>query len=708
MFDHHHDPDRTYKSAFEAVLNYQEGFDKLKSYLGSSSHDVQAEVVFHVHAYPDLDCIASVYAIQKMIRSGTDMPRTAFKLDVLTQFCEYINAIDSGKKKNMSSLTLYAYICLLGKDKEGTVLERSRRFMEDGLKLLEMVDEALESKDAIDLYNVPLENYIDPEKLSRLGSLSAMRVGIQKMNDGYQKDKLEGRVVFKELNLWKTGEKDKGEFVPVKAAIWEELPSDEDEYVLAREKDRCVLTVYPEKIRKEDSDEGVTKVIIALNPDLPESEEFTLLPLVEVLERCEQQEEDILFSQRGRYRRGHSRARAKEGILSKAPFRETSDPWFILPTQDLIDAPRAGSILPYARVLSILENSSYITKKASIVRFKITENADAIVQASLESEHTAISFGKLNEEIRETLERLQKKDDTVHLFVFLEADPAMVQNSNRWLRTCCLNMAGRNDDPVSADNILGLNYRTCLYTDQAVTIMTAVDNRNDSLGRLIAEDLPTSRICQDLSKLLTHRQELRNIGNGFSELVDVITQETEPGADLGPRLNRLNAQVDEFNTRLVRLNAQIVQDDMITDSLEQEVYAFIKKMLGIEELRNSVTMSARLLIKKAEQHLHLVTEDREKKEERAEKKRDERIQAGIGLVTVLALFSALTDAFDFISTFNMGSEGGWCDLWVNHPGIFWAEAAFAVFILIIGIIGGKYAVKALWDAHKKDTEMEQT
>ena len=81
--------------------------------------------------------------------------------------------------------------------------------------------------------------------------------------------------------------------------------------------------------------------------------------------------------------------------------------------------------------------------------------------------------------------------------------------------------------------------------------------------------------------------------------------------------------------------------------------------------------------------------------EQKEKKRDELIQAGMGLVTIFAIFSALLDAFDYIAKFAPGFEGGWTDVLSCTP-VLVAEIIAVLLIIVLGFITGKYAFKAFW------------
>ena len=692
-FDHHQDGGP--RSAFESVMTNTDCYESLKGYWRKAGKESK-EIIFHVHEYPDIDCVASIFAVQRMLRENAGNPAAAFDKETADQLTEYVNVIDSGKKKSISQLTLYAYFCAIGKGIED-MRQRSKVLISEGLKVFELVAEALRKNSEVDLFHATLNEYLSAEDLKKLDYYDTALRKVDTDRSNYQKDKDKNRVILKLANLWDAAEK---VMKPVKAAIWNQLPSGDDEYVFAREDDKCVLTVYPYKIREENwenKENAFTSVVIALNPDIEGVENYSLLPLAEVLEQCEQLEEDLLYEKTGRYRRDHSCSREDAGRFSETPFFETSDPWYISEKGDIINVPRGLSLLPYNRILAMIENASAMTKRASLIRFSKTHEGIKIENTV---EYGEISFGELYRKTRSAVRSLQTEENTRHLFSFVKIDPSMLRYSNNLLKACCLNMVGKSDAAISQDNILYIDYRTCLYTDPTITILTAIDRRNQSLGSLVDEEhLDESRICSDLKNLLEHQLELREIGSSLSKLIGKIHQKED--------------QIESFNERLVRLNSRIESDGLISDPLEKEAYAFINNTLGIDSLKESVTTSAQLLIKNAEQQYdreakaaRIKREDREKKEERAEKRRDEQLQAGIGLVSVLAVFSAWVDAFDFFAKLEPGVDEGWTSL-MDCPPLMVFEIILAVLILVLGIIAGINAFKAWFGSSKEEADDPQ-
>ena len=377
------------------------------------------------------------------------------------------------------------------------------------------------------------------------------------------------------------------------------------------------------------------------------------------------------------------------------PFRETSDPWYISELGDIIDSPRVNSIIPYNRIISIVENSSFLAKQVKVLSFI---NNGGRIEIDKTEEYDNISYGSMYNNIYKLINEMEKDKSIKHRFVFIKIDPSMLRYSNNWLKACCLNMVGKSDSKFSRNNILQIDYRTCLYTDQSITILAAVDKRNQSLSSLVNDkDIFNSRILLDLKNIIEHQLELRNIGISLSETIQTISKKEE--------------EIEKFSERLVKLNTRIEEDDLIADPLEQEVYFFIKDALGIERLKDNVDSSARLLISNAEQLRDRRAEKQrynqtvmEKIEQRQEAKRDGRIQAGIGLMTIFAIFSAWNDAFDFIAKIVPNRDGGWLEI-ANFPPVLIIEIVIAILILIFGGVACKYVLQA-WHASSDNIKDE--
>lgn len=687
VFDHHQI--NSYESSFECILKCWKR--QMKSW--EKLDKIPEEIKIHVHEYPDIDCIASVWMIQKMIGSGATHPTGLYPASVLDTLCEYVNAIDSGKKKFISGLTLYAYICSIDNDMVGVskddaecTLKTSEIILKEGLQVFDLLLERLGQGKKTDLFSEPLKSYVDVRQLHYYDKAESDLRGCYEC---YCQGKKENRVIIKAVNVWNHVEKC---MKPVKAAIWRKQAKGKNEYLFAREQDQCILTVYPYDTGEEqDLIQRKTRVIIALNPNMEEASEYTLRPIAEILEQYEQIEENKLFVQTGYYRRDHSHARESQGRFSEVPFSETSDPWYLSEAEDLIDAPREESILRYETVLSIVENAASVALSAEI---RVLQEQNQSVDTKEQKGFGKIKFGELYQIVRQKLSDLSECNLYGYLFVTVEVDPSMLSHGNEWLRTCCLNLAGKQESEMNRDNILYLDYRTCIYVDQTMLVIAYTKSDTGAIRHLLKNSVDQSDVYQDLKNLLKQQQELRAIGDGIAR----SAQEMKENRDV----------YDSFNTRLIHLSAQMQRDDLIIDPVEQEVYCFLKRNMGINELKENVLTTAELLIQNArqkrereEKEERQEQEKREKRAEDAERRRDNQIQAIMGLFALLGIFSALADCFDFVAKFLTGGE-----FWKFSHGDMAIELGIIAVIGVVSIIAIYFAIRAIqcaWkDKNKKD------
>lgn len=145
---------------------------------------------------------------------------------------------------------------------------------------------------------------------------------------------------------------------------------------------------------------------------------------------------------------------------------------------------------------------------------------------------------------------------------------------------------------------------------------------------------------------------------------------------------------------------------------QSEFYIYLKKQLRIHDDVKSVTsgLNALDMLQRERRHeeekkIREESEEREKKAEKEEAKRDGKIQAGLGLFSVLAISSALIDTFDFAAKFAPGAEGGWMDLLDCLP-LFILEIILTVVIVIVGGFACSFAWKAFKESRKKEDDEE--
>lgn len=136
---------------------------------------------------------------------------------------------------------------------------------------------------------------------------------------------------------------------------------------------------------------------------------------------------------------------------------------------------------------------------------------------------------------------------------------------------------------------------------------------------------------------------------------------------------------------------------------QNEFYCYLKEQFNVVEDVRSVMSGLKamdlILARTAEQE----AKEQERKAEAEEKRRDDHIQAGVGLFSVLAIGSALIDTFDFVLKFKQGEEGGWQTL-LDSPAIFTAEILVTLAIFVVGGIAVRFAWKAFQET-REDRDM---
>ncbi len=426
-------------SVFASVKRHPEFFAGAAEYLISQKEAFAAqgmvpEIMIHTGWLPNLDVVLAVTLIKGTlegifreavsgqimqpgveeqeqsytVRLVTDIWEKLYTAQALEKLEDYITRINAGRHKYLAVPCLYGYYCKIGEPKDSgrdengvsagnlskeaarrEVHRRSILFVEEGSALLEKVIDALRADPSIDLFSTPVEEYL-PDGW-RPEHDSETRERLDAMLTSYAADKDSGAVKISSVDVWNREER---KFEPVKAAVWVKVASSEDEYAIARELDNCVLTVYPNRIRKNDGTGAeTTSVIIALNPEIGGVEKYTLRPLAEILEQCEQLGEDALFASTGSYRRDRSGPRRTSGWFTEAPFSITRDPWYMLQNEDYITVPTGGSILPYELILSAVRNRSSMTREVSFLSFSSKSGSIRINREA--AQDMPMSFGEL-------------------------------------------------------------------------------------------------------------------------------------------------------------------------------------------------------------------------------------------------------------------------------------------------------------------------
>ena len=572
-FDHHQTDGAL--SAFSAVINNVRYLEKLKI-----SYDRGDDITVHIHEQPDLDCISSYYAVRYYLEhSETEFMELFGTGEKGRQLEKYINDIDTGKNKIATIPTLYAIFSVLDRDMEKSE-QTDEYVVEKGLELIEEALEMLDSED-IDLANYDcthrLRDRFEPEINAILKSINA-----------YEEDKRSKAVVFESILVWTK----EGKLKAVPAAVWKGEPKDSNEYDFAR-KEGNVVTVVPRFEKHTDGTERA-RVFASINPDIDTENNLTLRPLAEIIEQMEQMEEQGRYEHTGIYRRDHSRPRELKGHFSKMPFAATSDPWYISETEDVFDAPRAGSVLDYKSILEVIRNNASAVRKSYAI--VLGEKRELIYNKQM------ISLNSWIEEMCGIL-----KENSQHVVVWGELDSSLLSKSNRILRAYCMNLVGRSFYEESSRNIMFLDYRTCVYSDLNCTIILTATYREHKessveytagktnydefpiagiLKTSTEKDFEESVLVKDIAAIAEQRSRLLSLGTRIGEL--------QPGE---------RKIVEGLNRELLLLSRDIQKTDMIEDSVEREIYSFIKKEFEIERLKTSVMEEMRIIVSESRNNL---------------------------------------------------------------------------------------------------------
>ena len=114
-------------------------------------------------------------------------------------------------------------------------------------------------------------------------------------------------------------------------------------------------------------------------------------------------------------------------------------------------------------------------------------------------------------------------------------------------------------------------------------------------------------------------------------------------------------------------------------------YSYLKRRLRIAEDANSISAG-----------LEALEALQKEKRDEEEKERDDAVQNTLGIISLLAIASALIDSFDFISMFALENDMGWKWLKDEHLKVFIAELIVIGVIVVISV----YAIKRFRENRK--------
>lgn len=553
LFDHHQL--EGCQSAFSALFNHLDFLINLKE-----SAQRQEPIIVHLHEEPDLDCVASYYALRFYLEHNEPERSKFFGENGKGKILEkYINDIDAGKNKITDYPTLYAIFSCLDEGREKSE-ETDHYVVNRGLELIST---------ALELSELTETKLIDYDFSDCLADAFANEIRLVNDSSSYEEEKKNNEISFEQISIWTK----EGNIKHVPAAIWKHRPRSNNGYSYAR-KEGNVITIIPYAIKGENNSD-TTRVFASVNPDIDKEKAYSLRPIAEIIEQMEQIEEQRLFEQEGTYRRDHSRPREAAGHLGKMPFAATSDPWFVKPEEDLFDSPRIQSILSYEDILEVIRNNGSAVKKSFVAELKETP--------TLLYEKQMIPLSDWQDEIKQLLNKASS-----HVVVWGELDASLIRHNNRLLEAYCLNLIGKPLHELREKSMHFVDYRTCIYSDiNCTVILTATYDGYDAatlalsgmLDTTNSESFITSKLIKDISAIVRQRNTL-------------LEYEDEIG-EIKPKKHR---NIEDLNDRMLALSIQMQKDDLIEDVIERGIYSFIKTNFGISELKTSVMDEIGILV----------------------------------------------------------------------------------------------------------------
>lgn len=562
-FDHHRTQE--YDSTLMAILSNLNYLQNLKR----CALDGRT-ITIHIRTEPNMDCIVCTYIVKCYLEYAKEEFIAVFGPGgYAASFISYVNDINKGKGKITDYPTLYALIVSLYSGKEKS-WDTDKAVLERGEQLIGLAVQRLAENAEFDLVHADFSELVGAEYINEINTIK---------NSAYEEEKNSERVFFESLALWKKN----GEAVDVPMAIWRDLPRDDNGYNYARREGNMV-TVVPYSI-KGKNDAKYTRVIVSINPDLDLQKEFTLKPIVEVIEQMEQVEEQRRYKRTGQFRRDYSRPREETGNLGEMPFSVTSDPWYISLDEDFFSSPRIYSLLYYDDIIEIIRNNGSMIKRSYIIGIDMNQRYENIY----EKRHIPLSVWQ--NEAQAHIEQ----SVAVYKLLIAEVDASLIRHNHCILEAYCMNLIGRSFQERNETQFLYLDYRTCIYTDLNCTIVFIATYGSNSYSALpIAEILNidsfekicTSAFLDDIHKVLLQRAQL-----------------LEYGTMIGESIYNTRKYIEKLNDRLLSFSARVQQENIIRNYVEKDIYSYIQQKFEVSELQNSIMNEINILISESRNKL---------------------------------------------------------------------------------------------------------
>ena len=594
LYDHHQKEGArsAYSLVREDIISNLSSSDQ-KTYLRGIK-DIQGNSVtifVHMHSNPDLDCLFSYYAIKHYFDNDDDANRAFFADDGIGScFDSYIDTIDSGKKKKIDYPTLYAIFTYIDKDckpeeKNKVVTERGLELIEEAIRLLNEKSDMSVSEKIDYLFN---HDFSD-----ELNTLFSKEIAwVKESAYIYKEEKRTKKIALENVIVYATD----GTKQPVKAAIWADKSNDFNGYIHARN-EGCILTVVLRE-RSHAVLEGVNldpiKVTIAINPEAENSNNYTLKPIAHIIEQMEQMRENDLRTKTGYFRRDHSHSRPrndKDGeVISEIPFSVTSDPWYLSMKEDMLSSPGGYSLIEYKDIIEVLRhNGSWVKKSYMIDISPTSENIDNKRCTKEIVKECEWEDGVL---ITEWSKEIQKQiNGRGHHVIWAALDASLISKDNRILEAFCLNLVGKPFHEGKEENILFLDYRTCIYSDLDYTIILSAtyDEKKAAEEEKTTQNISISDL---LSPILRIESAQAFVDSEIINDIAVIVKQRATLLNYSTRIGGLesgsNRDIERLNNDILTFSVEMQGDDTIEGAAEREIYSFIKTQQEIEKLRTSV------------------------------------------------------------------------------------------------------------------------
>lgn len=255
--------------------------------------------------------------------------------------------------------------------------------------------------------------------------------------------------------------------------------------------------------------------------------------------------------------------------------------------------------------------------------------------------------------------------------------------------------SGENDDKMRRPFGTSLWYAT--QEGAAYLAWPTKENRRTFTGTIFSKfkvdyfTLYIKTLYQSFSLLIYAERIQKEISADYTTYAVKTVQDSGSGEEI-KKATDLITEINLFLTKSMATSVSHLHH-------QNDFYGYLKEQLNVVEDVRSVTSGLKtmdlILVRKETQE----AEEQERIMEAEEKRRDDHIQAGVGLFSVLAIGSALIDTFEFVYKFKMGEEGGWQTL-LDSPVLFVVEMLLSLSILLVGCVAVRFAWKAFQETRE--------